>query len=592
MKSTRSIRSTRKSMHAGLPRKLSLLAALFVSIPAAVADPASVAAPQLVDPASADVGRAGPMIREPVDGARTMFEFDHDYAGPDKKARHLNSFSVGRLNGGACSGAMVSPHLFMTAAHCGGPGHIGTVQFLHIDEDSSSPGPGAQTWSAEYPARTLPWQSFGASTGGGDTVLWWLSDGADGIAPGVKYGSVELSDVEATVGDEAYSFWVNPVENFRGQRLASTVLHSSGSAIRREVSDWRGPTTEYNLYGAPGASGSAVFGGAKHGHRVIGVTSCAPVPEGPSRCTSDTTHFLRQHDAERNGVLDAIEYDWVMTEPRMAFRFLSFDTVTSRAHWLSVPNGGGSINTESGLWAGKVVPGPGTTDGLWHRTARFAPNTTYRFSVVVRSAAGGSGYIKLRSDTGPGEVVAALDPGTSWIRLTGRLTTGGSPHYRLLLGANLGATLYVRDVSFTQENAGLTFGSGDERRTWEAVGASHITSWGLAGAGDLSGVMAGPTPSGIPWGLRNRNVALRPNRTYEVLFTVRHVSGGLDQNATFSVEDLGGNSVGRQTWTFTSAGQQLARRIVVTTNTHSGHTIVFGGGSLTYLVDNVLIREL
>ncbi|GAA1042841.1 hypothetical protein GCM10009557_69750 [Virgisporangium ochraceum] len=531
-------------------------------------------------------------IQVPVDGARTMFEFHRGYTGADKQVRQLNSHAVGWLNGN-CTGAMVSPHLFMTAAHCGGPGWSGSVRFLSLDEDAARPGPAAQQWGPAYHARVLPWQSFGTATGGGDTVLWQVSNGPDGVAPGVRHGMVELSETEVAVGDEAYSLWGNPVERYDGQRLDWTILHSAGRATARQVVDWRGPTTDYSIYGAPGGSGSPIFGGAKHGHRVIGVTSCGPSPEGGSRCAADTTHFVRQHDAERNAVLDAIEYDWLLTEPTMPFRLDQFDTAPKRAQWVPFPNGGGSIGTESGTWAAKATATTAPADSLWHRTARFLPRTTYRFSAVVRgTTAGASGFVKLRGDGGPADPSVTLTPGTAWARVTGRFTTGDSPNHRFVLGANAGSTVFFRDVAITQESAAFTFDSGEERRTWETAGSSHLTSWGVADAHDFSGVVAGPVPATTGWGLRNRYVALRPHRTYELTFTARHVTGAPDQAGTFAVQDLGGVVAGRHSWAFTSAGQRLDRRVVVTTTGHAGHTVVFGGGALTYLVDNLRIREL
>src|SRR3712207_6535562 len=83
-----------------------------------------------------------PSIVAPRTEAQTVWDFMDAYTGDDKFVRLRNSFSVGTLNGG-CSGIMISPHIFMTAAHCGGPGWTGFAQFFHIDEDSPTPGAGA-----------------------------------------------------------------------------------------------------------------------------------------------------------------------------------------------------------------------------------------------------------------------------------------------------------------------------------------------------------------------------------------------------------------------------------------------------------------
>ena len=52
---------------------------------------------------------------------QTLWEFWRDYAGDDKVRRLMNSQSVGIIGGG-CTGTMISPHIFLSAAHCGGPG--------------------------------------------------------------------------------------------------------------------------------------------------------------------------------------------------------------------------------------------------------------------------------------------------------------------------------------------------------------------------------------------------------------------------------------------------------------------------------------
>src|SRR5262249_3332946 len=154
-----------------------------------------------------------------------------------------------------CSGAMISPHIFMTAAHCSLP--ESTVRFFRIDLSSPNPGNSAQAYSETYAARSFPWQIF-TNAGGtqyGDIQLWWVENGSDGIAPGIKYGHLELSTQAVGVGDAAYCFWVNSVNNFNGSYLSDTLLYSSGSVTALGPGSGGPPNfSDYNMYAAPGSS--------------------------------------------------------------------------------------------------------------------------------------------------------------------------------------------------------------------------------------------------------------------------------------------------------------------------------------------------
>jgi hypothetical protein len=107
----------------------------------------------------------------------------------------------------------------------------------------------------------------------GDTMLWWIAEGSDGIPPGIKYGYLELSTERVNVGDQAYSFWQNPVDQFD---LGTTLLHSFGAAtVVGSVPGDAPPKffTSYDIFAVPGASGSSVIGTGKHRHQIIGVTA-------------------------------------------------------------------------------------------------------------------------------------------------------------------------------------------------------------------------------------------------------------------------------------------------------------------------------
>lgn len=184
----------------------------------------------------------------------TLWEFMRNYTGADKIDRLHNSFAVGTRG---CSGTMISPHLYLSAAHCGGP--LINVRFYHIDEDAPGPAPQYQQQSQPYRGRPLPWQSFIHPTGTqeGDTQLFWLEDGSDGVPPGIKYGYIELSVPASVVGEQLYSFWFNPQDG-----LADTVLYSDGVVTTVGTQPIGDPPLYFaksDLYTQGGASGSSVL---------------------------------------------------------------------------------------------------------------------------------------------------------------------------------------------------------------------------------------------------------------------------------------------------------------------------------------------
>ena len=553
------------------------------------------------------IGQHVAAIRRSVPEARTLWEFFREYRGDDREALLLNAFAIGSLSTavGNCSGALISPHLFLTAAHCGGPGWTGTVRFFHIDEDARTPGAAAQALSAPYRATSFPWQSWESpEAGGGDTTLWWLEDGADGVPPGITYGRLEISGRAVAEKDAVYSFWVNPVDDFGGAALGNTLLFSAGTA-GGDFTNWYGPAVSYGLYTAGGASGSSILGRGEHEHRIVGVTSGGGGPggaEGPGRNASRTRDFRRRFDADRNGVLDAIEYDWLITRAPRDFLRLRFDTAQDRALWQGVPaeasgqnRATGAETRDPGFWVGRVTGGTsGTADGLWHLGARFAPGATYRVSVAARgTTAGQSSYLRFRADSAPGaDRVVRFRPGTDFGRFTDRVTLGDHPDYRLIAGTDAGGTLDLLEVALVREGATLGFGTDEERRAWEFAGASYPTAWGLGGAGDFAGVVVGPSP-GQGWGLRNRHVALRAGRRYRLTFTSQHVGGDRLQTARVTIRNLAGRLASESTWVYPADGQRREHDLTFGTGNEPAHTLTFGAaGAVSFMVDRVRLTEL
>ncbi|MFL6446782.1 MAG: hypothetical protein ACJ746_03750 [Bryobacteraceae bacterium] len=145
-----------------------------------------------------------------------------------------------------------------------------------------------------------------------------MDDGPDGVPPGTKYGYLELSNQGVVQGDPAYSFWVNPA-NIGSSDVS--LLYSQGAALDSpSFNSGLGESGNYSVFGIAGASGSLILGAAGHGDRVIAVTDQIP-SGGGDRTAMHVRDLLappslsdsRQYDFDRNGVLDAVEYDLLFT---------------------------------------------------------------------------------------------------------------------------------------------------------------------------------------------------------------------------------------------------------------------------------------
>ena len=303
----------------------------------------------------------------PLNDPWTLWEFMRNYTGGDKIDRLHNSFAIGARGG--CSGTMISPHIYLTAAHCGSP--IIEVYFYHIDEDAPvnlgagfPPPTQFQQISSRYRGRPLPWQSFIHPTGTqeGDAQLFWLDDGADGIAPGIKYGYIELSPPASVLGEQLYSFWFNPENG-----LSETLLYSDGEIDRIGTQPIGDPPLYFahsTLFTRPGASGSSVLRASDN--RVMGVTA---IGGGNSRVNADMAHLLTGFDGEPDQVLDIIEYDLMLTGAPMDFQRLRFDTPLQRSLWKPMNDLSGGIgfgpNQNAGL-AGGTTGGPAAYRAHWN----------------------------------------------------------------------------------------------------------------------------------------------------------------------------------------------------------------------------------
>ncbi len=464
-----------------------------------------------------------PVHTRPV---KTIWQFGHEDRRTDKAFRLLHSFAAGALPG--CSGAMVSPHFFLTAGHCGGTGHIKPVQFFHIDPFKSPGVDGSQQLSEGYIGRGWTWASWGP----GDSQLFWLPDGPDGVPPGIRYGYQEISARDVEVGTEAYSFWVNSAV-----RLPQTLLFSDGRAtVTGADPPWLGDNTQYDLWTRAGGSGSTVLA-PSHGHCVVGTTQGGPSDGqgGPWRAVPDASAFVSRFDADRNAVLDAIEYDWLVTRPYRDVVYARFDLPLEQSRWVAVPGGSATSTVGSGPRIHNLTGYPEMTanatdrDGYWEQTSRFVPGRTYRISVKATALGGNAptGYVKFRSDRSGHEVMCRFRVGLRAVE-AGILTLGSHDDYRLILGVGPDSSIKIWEMVVLSDHESdgrpvvIGFDTHDARRTWNYAGDCRPASCGVRAAQGFSAAVVGP--SSEPGGIWNHHLGLHTSRSYSIRFATRTVA--------------------------------------------------------------------
>ena len=391
------------------------------------------------------------------------------------------------------------------------------VQFYHMDQLGAAADDRSQTLSRPFHARTLPWVDGGPGVPG-DVQLWLLPDDVDGVPPGIRYGFQELSSDEVTVGTLAYSFWSNPA-----QRLRSMLLYSKGVATSRETIDWLGPTTFYDMWGVGGSSGSTLLS-PEHYNRIVGTTQGGLAGLGGAwRAAPNASNFLREYDADRNQVLDAIEYDWLTSKPLQNFYFFSFTAGLELARWVVVPHGSAHSVTARGYYLDGAPVMEGTdskSDGCWEQFARFRPRAVLRITVRAsgeqQSASSPGSYIKFRADASGHEVRYDFRPGFQPALHAGQLELENFADYRLILGTHPGTNVKIESLSIAVDRQPLGWGTHDERRSWQYGKNAFPVAWGVRTNIGFSGAVVGPEPH--PFCLRNSYLGLVPGNSYRIRF--------------------------------------------------------------------------
>lgn len=516
---------------------------------------------------------------------RTIWAFLRETSGRQRIDRLRQSFACGELSSG-CSGAMISPHVFLTASHCNGPGWTGSVRFFHQDHFALSPDGTSQQLSPRYEARTFPWQHSGIGGGGkrhGDTNLWWVADGVDGVPPGIRYGYVELSPRRPPVGSDMYSFWRNPADRFD-----TTLLYSAGSITSLgddsgSPDGWLGPHANVRTWTHGGASGSSNFS-VDEGGRVFGVTQGGG-DDTSVRVVPLASRFVSDHDSTDNDVVDAVDYDWLFSRPVLPLRHYEFTTPFELSRWVADPDGSpdpavvSTQRTGALLAPPRLIGGGGDTDGFWALFARFTPGSVLRLSVVAKGTAKagtapGWAYVGFRSDSTGDRRNVTFTPGREFGRFLGTVTLGTPGDYRLVLGTAKDTSWELDSMSVVDEAETLSLATHDERRTWEWSGESRPMAWSVDGGVGFCGVAVGRSST---WAARNRHLALLPSTRYRIRCRTRTIQGKQATGVCWvRCEDLAGTVVGETRFDLRPGAASARRELVVDTGSGAATTLTFG----------------
>jgi hypothetical protein len=339
---------------------------------------------------------------------KVEFAFRH-YSDPDV-AR--SAFATPMWNFG-CSSTMIGPHILLTAAHCG-PAEAATEQIGIANFTTYRASENEQNTEG-YACRRLihGWPRH-------DLALMFCDSNSTGLAPGDKYGYLDLETRAPQIGDSVYSIWWN---NVLAGPSATLPLYSEGRVESTTDPIWSGflggPAGEavgirMSTWAQPGASGSSNID--RNTHRIlVGPTTLANQTEGPARWAFSTRTYLSSEllapgtyegagaleqikssnfppgsynfasyvggvDKNANGIFDVQEdVERQIGETRRPVYWLGFDNRRRIRLW-DTPNAVISFDQRV---ASVNVSSPGLV--LRHRALNLKPNTNYRIGIRIKT---------------------------------------------------------------------------------------------------------------------------------------------------------------------------------------------------------------
>jgi hypothetical protein len=489
---------------------------------------------------------------------------------------------------GGCSGAMVGPNLFMTAAHCGFYKDIG-LNFRTYRAQS----PTAIDHTAVQ-CKGL-WQNLHPNPGGSqlditDMALYWCDDvslpNGTKLPPGELFGYLDFDTRASFVGIPTwYSPWWNPVVS--PSNLSWTLLWSQGKDMRlQNTAIWPARLELRDMWANGGGSGSPVI--SSDNNRVFAVTSSgasdAPwrgfyLSMGNSIATGEVApntpavtsiqngniaalglnpaNYVGKFDKDGDKVIDIQEdLEALHFAPMLDHHWLGFESRRRNALWDLSP--AATINpdqwTPPGPAFGRLTYNgmPTVNAGVTFASTRqltLEPNTRYRVKLI---------YTVLATQGGDGLGFAVVDGSSSIpVRRLSTAAVGGYTHaaFEIVTGPEpLGIALSawrpfrfdLYYVSMIKEGSLLDLDTDSKRQGFRDAntgGRALILPDGT-GVGSDWALAVRRTGAG-PFSVRNEHVGFVAGESYSVCFSYRLAPGKVQpaSGLTVAVVDGASNAV-------------------------------------------------